>query len=294
MLQKWQDFNESLSISNSTRVSKENFLDKDKKFPKENFTDYEINQIKKIVNGNPNSIISKSILEPGIVSYNIILETSTHFIIIKKLEDEWFLLEQRLRNPSKFLQKNQPKSRFKWGDGFHIADRFEELVELLKFISSKSSNEAYNFKNKSRSIITNRGDDGPIIVKKFQTSGHTQYQTAKLSSEKACCKYAIPLNLKNLSVISFSPTGKFYSFEDLKNNKIVYLFDIEIDDINLEDKFMEKLLNYFRKTGIEIAVLDIMSDDPNMKLIKKFGFDYLYGEEDKDYPYESRMYLNLK
>ena len=52
MLQKWQDFNESLSISNSTRVSKENFLDKDKKFPKENFTDYEINQIKKTIGLN--------------------------------------------------------------------------------------------------------------------------------------------------------------------------------------------------------------------------------------------------
>ena len=101
-------------------------------------------------------------------------------------------------------------------------------------------------------------------------------------------------DLRGAKVKAYAELAILEREQRLKDHKIVYLFDIEIDDINLEDKFMEKLLNYFRKTGIEIAVLDIMSDDPNMKLIKKFGFDYLYGEEDKDYPYESRMYLNLK
>ena len=42
-----------------------------------------------------------------------------------------------------------------------------------------------------------------------------------------------------------------------------------------------------------MVIIDIMSDDPYMRLIKKFGFDYLYGEEEKDQPYESRMYLDL-
>jgi len=290
MIKKWEEFNE-LSIYNTTRISKENFMDKASKFSSENFTESEIKEVKKIIESSSN--ITLMFQYKDTIKDTIILETQTHYIIIKKLEDEWFLLEERAKSGPKVWAKVQSKTKERWGEGFHLADRFDELIELLKTLSVVNEAGHGWGGNARKPVRMGQGDDGPISIKTIRSEGHTPYYVASLASKKAVCKFARPLNLKNLSVISFTPSGPFYSFEDFKDKKIAYLFDIEIDDLDTEDKFMTKLLKYLKVSGTEMVIIDIMSDDPYMRLIKKFGFDYLYGEEEKDQPYESRMYLDL-
>lgn len=291
MIKKFEEFNEDLSISNATRISKENFYDKDSKYRSENFNEREINQIKSFIDGSSN--ISIQFQNRNHIRNVLILETETHYIIIKKLEDEWFLLEERLKSGSRIWGKVQSKAKERWGEGYHIVDRFDQLMELLQSLSVvNEAGHGWGKGGKTR-FVTNHGDDGPINLKTIRTEGHTPYHVAYLSSKKAVCKFAKPLNLQNLSVISFTPSGPFYSFEDVKDKKIAYIFDIEIDDLDTQDKFISKLLKYLKISGMEMLIMDIMSDDPYMKLIKKFGFDYLYGEEERGSAYESRMYLNL-
>ncbi len=290
MIKKFQEFNEELSITNSTRVSKENFLDKASKFSPENFTEQEIKIIKDFI--STSNTISIMFQYRDNIRNTIILETKTNYIIIKKLEDKWFLLEKRPKSMPRW-NKTQSKAKMRWGEGYHLADRFDELMGLLKSLSIiNEANHGWGKSAKAGSM--GQGDDGPINIKTIRSQGHTPYHVASLASKKATCKFAKPANLQSLSVVSFTPTGPFYSFEDIKDKKIAYLFDIEIDDLDIQDKFMDKLLKYLKMTGIQMVIIDIMSDDPYMKLIKKFGFDYLYGEEERDSAYESRMYLDLK
>ena len=119
----------------SLKSSKVEFLNKLSNFNCDKFNNQEISLIKRSVKKEkPHIYLSPlSTLDLASVKYDIIFDVyiksddlyhvSNWWIIIKKLQDEWFVIEERPK-------KSIPKSH----SNYHIADGMDQLVSFLNWI----------------------------------------------------------------------------------------------------------------------------------------------------------------
>jgi hypothetical protein len=121
------DINESSKFKHPSdiRVTEEQFLEKESKSNREEFTPKEIESVRQITEVEK-SYLGKCMykLSPETVGNTISFETTCghYYVIIIKLEDEWYLIEERPKRGNAALSK-----------GFFMADGFEQIEDFLKW-----------------------------------------------------------------------------------------------------------------------------------------------------------------
>jgi hypothetical protein len=132
MIKNWNQFNESSKFKHPSdiRVSEEQFLEKESNLLKVDFTQREIDSVNKITDFK-NSYLRSYPTKIGIGSgvplsglNTIYFETTCghYYMIITKLEDEWYLILERPKRGYTALSK-----------GFFMADGFEQVEDFLKW-----------------------------------------------------------------------------------------------------------------------------------------------------------------
>lgn len=123
ILSKYFDFVNESKLPQ--QVDKDIFLKKEKEFKREKFTTREIFELNKI-NFEEKYLIPLQKIEEGYISDSILFDTQCglFYIIIIKLEDEWYLIEER---PRKVMLDTK----------YFICDGFNHLIDYINNINEK-------------------------------------------------------------------------------------------------------------------------------------------------------------
>jgi hypothetical protein len=124
-ISKYLDFINESSQNLPKQVDRDTFMKKEKEFTREKFNSREIEDLKKI-DFEDQYLIPLHKIKEGWISDNISFETKCllYYIVIIKLEDEWYLIEERARKMS-LLTK------------YFICDGFEQVINYINHINEK-------------------------------------------------------------------------------------------------------------------------------------------------------------